>query len=128
MMLAQEVWRAWSRRLCTIVVVAHPAPDLELFLVQGAPSIPIDILLLANILTAASNYCLGMCVMLAQEVWRAWSRRLGAIGVVTYPAPDLEFFEVRSLILTPWWGNLKILPCIFLFLLLPLMFVGGHVL
>jgi hypothetical protein len=66
-MLAQEVWRAWSHRFGTIVVVAHPVPDLEFFLVPGifpgtvCPLNPLDILLPANILTAASIIVWG-CV------------------------------------------------------------------
>ena len=66
-MLAQGAWRAWPCRLGAIGVVAHPATDLEYFLVQGAPSTPHDILRPANILTVASNNCVGVCVMLAQE-------------------------------------------------------------
>jgi hypothetical protein len=94
-MLAQEAWRTWPRRLGALGVVTHPISDLEYFLVQGAPSTPLDIFRPSNILTAASNYCSGPYVMLAQEVLRAWPHRLGAIVVITYPVPDLEYFLVQ---------------------------------
>jgi hypothetical protein len=97
-MLAQGAWRAWLCRLCAIDVVTHPAPDGIFFWYRAplhhCPADYVDMLRLPNILTAASNSCLGVCVMLAQGVWRAWPCRLGAIGVVAHPDPDLEYFLV----------------------------------
>ncbi len=103
-MLAQEVWRGWPRRLGAGVVVTHPDMTWNISRHRcpfTAPADYLDILQPANILTVASDYCLGTCVMFAEGAWRAWPRRLGAIGVVAHPVPDLKYFLVQGAPSTP---------------------------